>query len=130
MRASLIPLAMIFFAIASAAMSLGDALSRYAHLTPYTLGVPDAGNERLRRTVRKGERLGFLSDRSDSEAAGRRMYAAVYSLAPFLVDNTPNRPFVIGDFQNESGIALTLSRHGLRLVADLGNGFWLLAAAQ
>jgi len=126
----LIPFAMIAFALASAAMSLRDELSRYAQRVPYILGVPEAGSEHLRSTVPTGERLGFFSDRSDSEVAGRRMYAAIYSLAPFTVDNTPNRRFVIGDFQDESEIPLSLSREGLHLVADLGNGFWLLASAQ
>jgi len=130
MRAQLILLAMIAFALASAALSLGDAFSRYTHRTTNSVGIPDAGTGRLRAAVPKGERLGFFSDRSDSEAADRRMRAAVYSLAPLLVENTPKRPFVIGDFQNEAGIPVSLSGHRLRAVADLGNGFWLLAAAQ
>jgi len=128
--AALIPLVMVVFAITSAAVSLGDAISRYINRAPYVLGVPNVGREPLRGMVPKGERLGFLSDRSDPGVTGRRMYAAIYTLAPFMVDNTPYRRFVVGDFQNVSASQPRLSRYGLRLVADLGNGFWLLAAAE
>jgi len=130
MRGSLLaPILMIAFAAGSSVTLLRDASVRYANRTPQVVGVLDAGLTRLRRVVSRGETLGFVTDRSDVEAADKRLYGLTYSLAPLVVEKTASRRFVIGDFRSKSSIPIALKQYRLHVVEDLGNGF-LLCAAQ
>jgi hypothetical protein len=124
----LVSLAMIMVAAVSAATLIEEATLGYLHRIPYIAGVPDASVTSLRRIVPRGESLGFITDGSDRQAIDKRLYGLTYSLAPFIVENTPDRRFVIGDFQNRSDISVKLGRYRLSLVEDLGNGFLLLKA--
>lgn len=127
-RSVLVPLVMMAFATASTTRFLSGTIERYRHRSPNTVGVPDAAISRLRSTVPEGEALGFISDGTDPEIVGKRLYGVTYSLAPLLVENTANRRFVIGDFRSISNIPISLGQHRLRVVQDLGNGLFLLAA--
>lgn len=124
----LVPLAMIVVAAVSAATLIEEATLRYVHWMPNIVGVPNASVATLSGIVPKGETLGFISAGSDPGTIDKRRYGLAYSLAPFLVENTPNRRFVIGDFQNSSDIPVNLGRYRLNFIADLGNGFLLLKA--
>jgi hypothetical protein len=128
-RSLLAPVLMIAFAAASSVTLLRDASVRYVNRSPQIVGVPDAGLTSLRRIVPHGETLGFVTDRSDVEAADKRLYGLSYSLAPLVVQKTTSRRFVIGDFRSESSIPIALKQYRLHVVEDLGNGF-LLCTAQ
>jgi len=123
----LVPVAMIAFATVSSGTLLWDEIFRYVRRTPFVVGVPDAVIMSLRSIVSKTETLGFISDRIGPEF-GSRLFGTTYSLAPLIVENTPNRRFVIGDFRSKASIPVALSQHRLYIVEDLGNGFLLLAA--
>lgn len=129
MRASvLLAVVMIAFATASSVALLKDEVFRYVHRVPHILGVSDAAVASVRKIVPQGDTLGFISDGNSPGSAARRLYAVTYSLAPLIVEATASRRFIIGAFRDKASIPIALSQHRLRVVEDLGNGFWLLAA--
>lgn len=63
--------------------------------------------------------VGYVGDRGNLAD----YYLAQYALAPIVVDNSPNHPFVVGNFPT-TPVPSTLN---LQLLKDFGNGVLLLA---
>jgi hypothetical protein len=125
-RSLLVRLSIIIFAIVSSGTLLWQEIYRYNHRTLQVVGIRDFDWKSLRAVIPNGETLGFITDKTNSEKVDESLYAANYTLAPLIVENTVNRRLLLGDFRNSSSIATALRRYGLRVAQDFGGGFLLL----
>jgi hypothetical protein len=117
----------IIFSVASSWTLLVHEIHQYVHQTPRVVGIPGFNPADLRSVIPKGEPLGFITDQATPELIGVALHAANYSLAPFIVENTISRRFLLGCFRDKSTSEIALKRYGLIVVRDFGNGFLLLA---
>ena len=120
-------LVVITFVIASSGTLLMHEIHQDVYQTPRAVGVPGFNPADLRRVIPNGEPLGFITDQTNPELMGIALHAANYSLAPFIVENTVSRRFVLGSFRGKAPSAIALRQYGLTVVRDFGNGFLLLA---
>jgi hypothetical protein len=70
--------------------------------------------------------VGYLSDAEPGSAAASSLFlSAQYLLAPRLLVNSPDRPWVIGNFGRPGDFAAMGRARGLRLERDFGDGLIL-----
>src|SRR5690242_8671714 len=99
-------LAIVIFAIASSATLLMQEVHQYVHQTPRVVGLVGFNPADLRNVIPNGESLGFITDQTNPELMGVALHAANYSLAPFIVENTVSRHFLLGSFHDKSSSAI------------------------
>lgn len=70
--------------------------------------------------------VGYLTDAQPGTAADSQLFlSAQYLLAPRLLINSPERPWVLGNFGRPADFAAIGLAHGLRLQQDFGDGLVL-----
>src|SRR5258708_11084046 len=127
-RSLLVRLVIIVFAITSSGTLLWQEIYQYNHRTPQAVRIRDLDWNGLRAIIPNGETLGFVTDKTNPAMVDEALYAANYSFAPLIVENTVNRRVLLGDFRNNSSVPIALRQYRLRVVQDFGNGFLLLEA--
>jgi len=70
--------------------------------------------------------VGYLGDRERSLQSVIAFPLTQYAVAPALIENTGDRPRVIGNFLAEAPAAADLERRRLEVERDLGGGLLLL----
>jgi len=119
--------ALATIALASSFWLLLDVVSAYSNRSR-TLGV-DSFEDRfreLRKALAPHSEVGYISDNpTNDEAAQAEFYLTQYTLAPTIVDASPNRPLVVANYHSPQPDLAKLQAQHLVLLQDFGNGVLL-----
>jgi len=72
-------------------------------------------------------KVGYITDIPEDRDWFTGFYETEYTLAPIIVDDSTDAPFVVANLQDRSSITSVIRERGLSLVADYENGVVLLS---
>ena len=126
-RHQLAVISLAVVALVSSFWLLLDVVNGYSNRAQ-TFGV-DSFEDRfreLRKTLAPHSVVGYTSDNLDNDVAAQaEYYLTQYTLAPTIVDSTPNEPLVVVNFHNPQPDLAKLQAQHLTLVRDFGSGVLL-----
>jgi len=82
--------------------------------------------EGLRTILPQHGTVGYISDEEPAAEEAWGYHQTQYALSPVIIDKTPDRETVIGNFRNPAAAQEVLREGHLTIVRDMGNGVLLL----